>query len=136
MSIVDNRAKGRSCPKCSLEGRSGENAYNYNPDLTDGDREKRRDNKRIPFWRKEVYVRDNYTCQVCGDNQGGNLNAHHLMGYNKYLKLRFDKNNGTTLCKKCHIDFHSIYGKGNNTKEQFEEYKKGLVIKDLLLITN
>jgi hypothetical protein len=27
-----------------------------------------------------------------------------------------------TLCKECHKEFHQIYGKGDNTKKQFEEW--------------
>jgi 5-methylcytosine-specific restriction endonuclease McrA len=37
--------------------------------------------KKMIDWRNEVYKRDNYTCQKCGDNTGGNLEAHHK----KYL---------------------------------------------------
>ena len=36
--------------------------------------------------------------------------------------MRTDESNGITLCKNCHKNFHSIYGFGNNTKEQFEEW--------------
>lgn len=75
-------------------------------------------------WRKEVYKKDNYTCQCCGDNKGGNLNAHHLDGYDWCEEKRLDINNGITLCKNCHSDFHYVYGYGGNTKEQFEEWLK------------
>lgn len=52
------------------------------------------------------------------------VNAHHLYSWKSYPLLRFDIDNGITLCKKCHINFHKKFGYGNNTKEQFIEYKK------------
>lgn len=55
------------------------------------------------FWRDSVYKRDKYTCQICGDNKGGNLNANHIKRFSDYPKLRLDVNNGITLCKECHI---------------------------------
>ncbi|WP_373561663.1 HNH endonuclease [Bacillus sp. AFS073361] len=70
-------------------------------------------------WRKEVYEKDSYTCQHCLDKTGGNLVAHHLYSWNRYPNLRFDVNNGITLCKDCHKDFHKHYGYGDNTEEQF-----------------
>ena len=57
-------------------------------------------------WRNLVYLRDNYTCQKCGDSKGGNLEAHHIKSFAEYPKLRFDIENGITLCKNCH------YGNG------------------------
>ena len=125
---ICNRKNGTTCLICSIKNRSGYNHPNYNPNLTDEDRISRRNDKKIPVWRKEVYTRDNYTCQICGDNSGGNLHAHHLMGYNKYPKQRFDKDNGTTLCIICHMDFHNIYGRGNNTLQQFKEYEASCLL--------
>jgi predicted restriction endonuclease len=52
-------------------------------------------------WRKAVFERDNYTCQKCG-KKGGYLTAHHLKSFLYYKELRFDINNGLTLCDNCH----------------------------------
>ena len=30
--------------------------------------------------------------------------------------------NGVTLCEDCHKEFHKIYGYGNNTEKQYEEF--------------
>lgn len=72
-------------------------------------------------WAKIVKSRDNYSCQIC-DKNGGELNAHHMFSWDEYHDLRYDIDNGVTLCYKHHMDFHNRYGYGKNTKEQFEEY--------------
>jgi len=73
------------------------------------------------LWREAVFARDNYTCQKC-DQSGGKLRAHHMFNFSTYLDLRFAIDNGITLCKKCHKEFHKIYGSRNNTKEQLIEF--------------
>jgi len=74
------------------------------------------------LWRKGVFLKDKYTCILCGDNQGGNLEADHYpipfsailnkliveQGlenlYNKALKYEmfWILDNGRTLCRECH----------------------------------
>jgi hypothetical protein len=80
-----------------------------------------RNTAEFSLWRKSVYVRDNFSCQKCGCS-GGNLNAHHIYNFADYPELRFAINNGITLCKICHKNFHKKYGKKNNTKEQLENW--------------
>ena len=60
-------------------------------------------------WRKQIFERDNYTCQLCGKH-GGNLNADHIKSFAKYPDLRFDLSNGRTLCVPCHRNTDS-YGR-------------------------
>lgn len=95
---------------------------NYNPNLTDAERQIRREYPEYLEWRTSVYERDNYTCQCCGDNKGGNLCAHHKNGYDNFPELRTTLGNGVTVCENCHGNFHHRYGKGNNTETQWEEF--------------
>ena len=91
-------------------------------DIATTTNEKIRKSRTYIHWRKAVFKRDNYTCQCCGE-MGGNLVAHHLESFNNNPKLRTTLENGTTTCENCHSDFHHQYGYGDNTKEQFEEFK-------------
>ena len=100
----------------------GDKHPNWNPNLTDEYREINRKYPEYYRWREFIFKRDNYTCQICGDNKGGNLNAHHLEGYSNNPDLRTTLENGITLCETCHGNFHHCYGYGNNTKEQFIEF--------------
>lgn len=98
--------------------------------------QKIRHSKEYIQWRDSVYERDDFTCQCCGDNKGGNLNAHHIENFAEHEGKRFDISNGITLCNDCHNpnvegSFHHTYGTRNNNREQLEEYIKS---KQLLLL--
>ena len=84
-----------------------------------------RNSKKYFLWRKQVFERDNFICQECGNNKGGNMQAHHLKKFSiiiqdikqKYPLLSISDiafnysdlwniKNGITLCKTCHKKKH------------------------------
>ena len=116
-----NRGVTKSCG-CLLRG---ENSHLWNDKLDDVIRcTDRRYALGVVAWRKAIYEKDGYACQCCGDRTGGNLNAHHIESWDMNPKLRFNLDNGVTLCDVCHKDFHIMFGYGDNTQEQFLEFLK------------
>lgn len=111
------------CQKCILKlFNSGENHPLWNDKLTESERINNRDYPEYTDFVKRVLVRDNYTCQCCGNTKSNTLEVHHLDGYNWCKEKRTDDTNGITLCNMCHGNFHNIYGYGENTKEQFGKW--------------
>lgn len=113
--------KYKMCTSCAIAMNSGKNTYNWKGGTYNCEKVKFRKTYEFKEWVKAVYKRDLYTCQICGQ-VSGNLNAHHLDGYNWAIDKRVDVDNGITLCADCHKEFHVEYGYGDNTKEQFEEF--------------
>ena len=79
-------------------------------------------------WVKGKYVpekikeRDNYTCQLCGENDVRVLNVHHIVPRKSpFITKDFIHSplNQITLCANCHrIEHHILrYGNGDERKE-------------------
>lgn len=77
-------------------------------------------------WREQVFSRDNYTCASCGARNGNGkyiiLHAHHINNWKDNEDVRYEIDNGITLCNDCHMRFHSIFGKRNNNEEQLKTF--------------
>jgi hypothetical protein len=73
-------------------------------------------------WRKEVYRRDGWCCQVCGSKNHHGIIAHHIDSWADNKASRFAVDNGVVVCKRCHKKFHSRYGWGENTLGQWSEF--------------
>jgi 5-methylcytosine-specific restriction endonuclease McrA len=87
--------RGKKNPK-----RSGEKCHFWKGGITPKN-EKIRHSLEYKNWRKSVFERDNYTCQICG-HRGGILNADHIKSFAHHVELRFNVDNGRTLCLGCH----------------------------------
>jgi len=97
------------------EFKKGQKAWNKGTGITP-EEHKFRMSRAYYKWRREVFERDDYTCQICG-KRGGKLNADHIKSYSKYPKLRIELSNGRALCVDCHRKTPNFgwkpYNKGN-----------------------
>jgi hypothetical protein len=100
---------GQRCENCKSrrisEKLSGPNSPNWNSTRTMEERIKDRRYPAYYEWRREVFKRDDYSCQICGQ-RGRRLNAHHIQSFAKFPELRTDVSNGITLCYDCHNTYH------------------------------
>ena len=53
-------------------------------------------------WRQKVYARDKWKCQWPGCTASKYLNAHHIKTWANFPGLRYEVNNGITLCRTHH----------------------------------
>lgn len=67
-------------------------------------------------WKLQVFYRDLFICQCC--NSRKRMEAHHIKSFADYPELRFNVNNGVTLCNSCHMLLHKIFKKIRETKCQ------------------
>lgn len=91
----------RRCPACMAAFQRGPNCPAWKGGITP-EHTMIRTSPEYKQWRQAVYERDNYTCVLCGDTRGGNLNADHILPFADFPDQRFDVSNGRTLCEACH----------------------------------
>ena len=101
--------------KFTTENSSGSKSYSWKGGITPLNMKIRTSLKMIK-WRKAVFERDNYTCVMC-NKRGGYKEADHIKPFAVYKELRFDINNGRTLCKPCHIVYGAKVSHGKVIKE-------------------
>ncbi len=59
-------------------------------------------------WRRKVYKRDGRKCQMPGCNSKYKIQAHHIKKWSRAASLRYDIDNGITLCKSCHDSINGV----------------------------
>lgn len=92
------------CSKdCLYKSKQGKNSPTWKGGIKK-DKDKRKSLEMVE-WRKAVFERDQYTCQIC-DKKSVYLEPHHIFFYAKFPDLRSNLHNGITLCKSCHTYVH------------------------------
>lgn len=87
------------------EKTSGKNNYQWIEDRTKLSRISRQGERRSSaylFWRKSVWLRDNWKCKIIDENCKGGIEAHHILCWKDYPELRYEISNGITLCHAHH----------------------------------
>ena len=72
------------------------------------------------YWARSIKKRDNWKCKINNNDCKGRLEAHHILSWRDYPELRYDINNGITLCQ-----FH--HPKKWNEERRLTPYFKELI---------
>lgn len=118
-SLMGKRHSEETKKKMS-ESHKGEKSYLWKGGIS-SENNKIRNSPISREWRMQVFIKDAYTCQKT-NVKGCELEAHHICNFADFPELRFDPDNGITLSKEKHREFHKIYGRKDNSKEQMEEF--------------
>ena len=147
----DDLRKGKGCHLCKGDKLSKENNAMWKGGVTPLHNYLR---DKITQWKKDSLKNANYRCDITGIKDSSLIIHHlhnfsdilketlellDLPIYdsvnkytekeldnitNKCIELHYKYGLGVCLCEKEHKLFHAIYGVVNNTKEQYEEFKK------------
>lgn len=81
---------------------NGLNHWNYLEDRSLLKKQDRRNDSLYKDWRKNVWLRDNFRCKIANPDCSGRIEAHHILSWSEYPELRYQINNGITLCHAHH----------------------------------
>lgn len=93
---------GAKRPWNSVPDRVGEKSPRWYKDRTKLKRKDQRNDPAYKVWRKTVWVRDNFVCQLKSEDCKGRIISHHILPWRSHTEARYDVNNGITLCHYHH----------------------------------
>lgn len=79
-------------------GKRGEKSLKYIKDRTLLKKTDHRANTANWEWKRQCKKRDKNKCRIADGNCKGQLEIHHILSYKEYPELRYDINNGITMC--------------------------------------
>lgn len=115
---TDRKHSEEARKKMSDKARKGADSNFWKGGATEANKIARQSSE-YRLWREAVFARNDYTCQFCGQ-RGGRLNPDHIKKFADYPELRFDIDNGRTLCEPCHKETDT-YGNKGKRKEQLHD---------------
>jgi len=72
------------------------------------------------YWAKQVKNRDHWKCRLLNSDCNGRLEAHHILNWIDHPELRYQINNGITLC-------HAHHPRGRENEAKLSPYLMTLV---------
>lgn len=82
--------------------RSGEHNNKWIADRSKLAKRQERNDSAYKEWRKSVRDRDGWRCKMANGDCLGKVVAHHILPWSKFPELRYEVNNGITLCRFHH----------------------------------
>ena len=99
-SVVKNGGGNTCSRECYHKWNSGERHPNWTGGYTEEEYKKRKGRGNKPF-RNSILKRDDYTCVMCNTKRAP-LEVDHIYPWALFPELRYELNNGRTLCQECH----------------------------------
>jgi hypothetical protein len=91
--------KGSEKQREMMKRKTGENHFGWIKDRTQlKDDHKDRGGQLSKEWSLSVKKRDKWKCRIGNDLCAGRLESHHILSWLNHQELRYDINNGITLC--------------------------------------
>ena len=101
-------------------GKYGELSSHWIKDRTKIKKQEERNNPNDKQWKRAVWLRDNFKCKIANKDCKGRIEAHHVLVWRDYPELRYEINNGITLC-------HAHHPRKRAEEKQLVPYFMGLV---------
>lgn len=99
ISIINSKpAPWLAGEKSYLFNKFGENHPRWIKDRTKLKKSNRKGDTAFREWRMNVYRRDNFKCKIFNQDCVGRIEAHHILRWADHPELRYEINNGITLC--------------------------------------
>lgn len=76
---------------------------------------------KYKYWMREVKMRDGWKCKINNHDCSGRLEAHHILNWVEHPELRYEINNGITLC-------HTHHPRKRVDEEKLSPYYKELLL--------
>lgn len=89
---------GKEMPWNALNKPRGKDHPRWIKDRTKIKRQKERGGTLHHQWSRNVKERDDYRCRLSSKECSGKIISHHIRSWKDYPNLRYDINNGITLC--------------------------------------
>jgi hypothetical protein len=84
------------------EAAKGEKNGQWIKDRTQLVKKQERNDYAYKDWRYQVFKRDRHICRINNKDCCGSVIAHHILSWREYPELRYNINNGITLCQAHH----------------------------------
>lgn len=115
-------SKVQSGEKAVWFGKDGEGHPRWIKDRTKLAKRQERNDMAYIEWRKQVWLRDNFKYKIANPDCNGRIEAHHILSWSQYPQLRYEVNNGITLC-------HFHHPRKRKDEMRLSPYFTSLIIK-------